>query len=293
MSPRIISYAQNGEDVVLWRAFRDQPTGFYIDVGANHPVNDSVTKLFYDHGWHGINIEPQPHLHAALSAARPRDLNLNVGVSAQPGTLELHELVETDGLSTFSSEMIDRYRSEGRDIVTRQIPVTTLAQVYADHDVRDVDFLKIDVEGFEEQVLQGTSFATVRPRVLIVERTFPERWMSLVEAAGYTHVQYDGINDFFVRNEDVDQLGELVSQPATIALDGFDPYLYVQQLEIATANIHALQQEVAALRAIEQRGRVERLRDYARINGWRQTLRQIGERALAQAQLALARLRRQ
>jgi FkbM family methyltransferase len=287
----MISYAQNGEDIVLWRAFRQQPRGFYIDVGANHPVDDSVTKLFYDQGWRGINIEPQPHLHEILVAQRPRDVNLNLGVSAAPGSLELHEIVQTDGLSTFSIEMIDRYRREGREIVTRQIPVMTLAQVYVDHDVQDVDFLKIDVEGYEAEVLQGTDFDTVRPRVLVIERTFPERWQDLVAKAGYTHVQFDGINDFFVRNEELDELGELVAQPATIALDGFDPYLYVHQLEVAAANIKALQHEVAALRAEARPRRTAHLREYVRLNGWRQTVTRVGERARAQVSAAAQRLR--
>lgn len=55
---RRISFAQNGEDIRLLRAFIEQPTGFWVDVGANHPINDSVTKLFSLRGWRGINVEP-------------------------------------------------------------------------------------------------------------------------------------------------------------------------------------------------------------------------------------------
>ena len=81
----VISYAQNFEDVMLWRALRDIPQGFYVDVGANDPVIDSVTRWFYQQGWHGINIEPVPHWHQRLQADRPLDINLQMAVSTTTG----------------------------------------------------------------------------------------------------------------------------------------------------------------------------------------------------------------
>lgn len=71
-----LSYAQNFEDVMLHRAFRNVERGFYVDVGAFDPTHDSVTKAFYDRGWNGINIEPIPEYHARFTAERPRDINL-------------------------------------------------------------------------------------------------------------------------------------------------------------------------------------------------------------------------
>ncbi len=59
--PAFTSYAQNFEDVMLWRALRHIDQGYYIDVGAWSPELDSVTKAFYEHGWHGINVEPNPY----------------------------------------------------------------------------------------------------------------------------------------------------------------------------------------------------------------------------------------
>ena len=81
----MISFAQNFEDVMLWRVFRDQPTGFYVDVGAADPTKNSVTKWFYDLGWSGINIEPQPEYFKTLQLQRARDTNLNCGVGAARG----------------------------------------------------------------------------------------------------------------------------------------------------------------------------------------------------------------
>lgn len=75
-----ISYAQNFEDVMLWRALKHVKDGFYIDVGAAWPDKDSVTKAFYERGWRGVNIEPNPEMWRVLSADRPRDLNLKVAL---------------------------------------------------------------------------------------------------------------------------------------------------------------------------------------------------------------------
>ena len=94
-----ISYAQNYEDVMLRRALKDIDKGFYIDVGAQDPVVDSVTKAFYDVGWSGVNIEPSIEWHSKLEISRPNDINLQFATGKQEGTLEFFEIPDT-GLST-------------------------------------------------------------------------------------------------------------------------------------------------------------------------------------------------
>jgi hypothetical protein len=89
---KLISYAQNFEDVLLWRALGHIANGFYIDAGANDPVDHSVTKAFYDAGWSGINIEPLPALHQAFVAQRPRDINLALAAGAADGSLTLFDV---------------------------------------------------------------------------------------------------------------------------------------------------------------------------------------------------------
>jgi len=96
----MITYAQNFEDVLLARLFREVKQGFYIDVGAWHPTLHSVTKHFYDLGWSGINIEPIQHQHRLFVDERPRDINLNVAVADTPGRLCFHECLELTSLST-------------------------------------------------------------------------------------------------------------------------------------------------------------------------------------------------
>ena len=94
----MISFAQSGEDVVLARAFRGRNEGLYVDLGANDPVVDSVTKHFYDRGWRGINVEPVPSAFEALVAQRPRDVNLNVAVGRTRETRVFYETLSNDGL---------------------------------------------------------------------------------------------------------------------------------------------------------------------------------------------------
>jgi FkbM family methyltransferase len=252
----MISYSQNAEDVVLWRAFRDQPTGYYVDIGANHPVWDSVTKHFYDHGWHGINVEPLPARHAELQRDRPRDLNLNLGVADAPGTMSFHEVPSASGLSTFNTSLSDYYVADGREIIEREVDVLTLAEIVDSHVEEAVDFLKVDVEGFEKQVLSSADWSRFRPRAVVVEATYPELWSSTLLDAGYVMVQYDGINNFYVVAEERDGIGARLAVPATV-LDAYDPYHYVHQLEKAGEEIIRLRTRVAELEDEQNRRRAK------------------------------------
>src|SRR3954452_18509279 len=95
----MISYAQNAEDVLLQRVFADKSDGFYIDVGANEPVFNSVTKHFALRGWRGVNVEPIPAVYERLCADRQHDINLNVVLSDRPGELTFYEVPRVDSWS--------------------------------------------------------------------------------------------------------------------------------------------------------------------------------------------------
>jgi FkbM family methyltransferase len=231
----MISYAQNAEDVVLGRVFRGVADGFYIDVGANHPVNDSVTKHFYDLGWRGINVEPVRELHEMLVEARPRDINLCVGVGDAPGTLEFAEVRSNHGLSTFNATLDARNSESGHDVVKRTVPITTLADICREHVTGEIDFLKVDVEGFEGQVFRGNDWEAFRPKVILGEDNFAAEWAALLESKGYTQMLHDGLNRFFMRDDLIPTLGHLLDRPAVIAIDAYDPWLYVHQIHQANA----------------------------------------------------------
>jgi FkbM family methyltransferase len=147
----IISYAQTHEDVLLWRALHDVPRGFYIDIGAHDPTALSVTRAFYDHGWRGINVEPDPNFAEKLRKERTRDVTLEVALSHSPGMATLYEFGDT-GLSTLVKEIADGHMAAGFAATERRIPVTTLAALLDDLDNQQVHFLKIDVEGYERPI---------------------------------------------------------------------------------------------------------------------------------------------
>ncbi|MFI8611287.1 FkbM family methyltransferase [Pseudomonas sp. NPDC077649] len=217
-----ISYAQNFEDVTLWRALRLFGPGHYIDVGANHPTHDSVTRAFYERGWRGVNIEPVEHYHEALCAERPGDVNLCVAVGPAAGELTFYENCDS-GLSTPSEAMREMQESAGIQFVPRTVRAMRLDAICQDYLPTDkpFHFLKIDVEGFELQVLQSMDFSRWRPWIVVLECPFDKQpdWEELMIAAGYQHAYGDGINRYWVASER-DHLLPAFSLPPNI-LDEF------------------------------------------------------------------------
>jgi FkbM family methyltransferase len=225
--PSIVSHAQYGEDLVLWGALCDVDQGCYIDVGAADPTAESVTKLFYDRGWSGINIEPRPKGFAAIVAQRPRDITLQIAASDQPGSLTLHEIADQPGLSTLVAEFADGYASSGMARCSYEVPARPLAAVCAEYAPGEIHFLKIDVEGAERSVLLGCDFSLYRPWLLAIESTVPctyapnhEEWEQLVLAAGYEFALYHKINRYYVAREHSDRIGRVQVPPlADIAIN--------------------------------------------------------------------------
>jgi FkbM family methyltransferase len=224
----MISYAINREDVVLNRVFGGKAGGFFIDVGANHPVTGSTTKHFSDLGWTGINVEPLPDLASLLRQQRPNDIVLEVAVSDVPGQATLYQLSGVfAALSTFSRVRAEQYRSEGLSVTECAVPVRTLADICRENvGNQEIDFLSVDVEGAERAVLLGMDFARWRPRVVVVEATLPRtnipthsEWEKILLSAGYEFGLFDGINRFYVRREDSELLPR-ISMPANC----LDPY---------------------------------------------------------------------
>jgi FkbM family methyltransferase len=135
-----------------------------------------------------------------LIEARPRDICLNVGVSDAPGTLRLREYAnEFDGWSTFSEDIASQADHQAVAHVEYDVEVRTLTQIFTDHGVTEIDFLKVDAEGFEEQVLRGNDWKLWRPRVVAIENAAGS-WREIMVEAGYHEAFYDGLNHYFVPN---------------------------------------------------------------------------------------------
>jgi len=199
-----ISYAQNFEDVMLRRALRHVTRGFYIDVGAQDPVVDSVSMGFYEEGWRGVHVEPVAAYAERLRAQRPDEIVVQAALGAHHGTLRFHEVRET-GLSTADPIVAARHRESGQSVREIEIPCLTLSEVMAPYADIDVHWLKIDVEGYETAVLKGWTSA-VRPWIVVVESTAPltqiashHEWEDLVLGHGYTFAYFDGLNRFYIR----------------------------------------------------------------------------------------------
>ena len=190
----IISYAQAKEDILLYRALKHVPhtLGFYIDVGGFHPELDSVTKLFYDHGWRGVNCEPVPELFQLFERDRARDVNLQVAVSDQAGEITFHN-IKGHQLGTVVDEFADRHEAAGFERESYTVLTMTLTEICERYAPSEIHFLKIDVEGHEGSVIRGMDFKRFRPWVLVIEATEPNRldvptygqWDAQVTAAGY------------------------------------------------------------------------------------------------------------
>ena len=215
-----ISYAQNFEDVLLWRALGHIKNGFYIDVGANDPVDHSVTKAFYDAGWSGINIEPLPAFHQQFEQQRPRDINLAIAAGASDGSLTLFDVPSVNGWASPDRAVADAHRAGGFEVAELTVPVRTLAGVCANYVKGDIHFLKVDVEGFEGEVLRGMDFERWRPWVLVIEATMPnsrvtnhETWEALVTSRRYRYAHFDGLNRYYVAEEHAELLEVLSVQP--------------------------------------------------------------------------------
>src|SRR6266545_1788243 len=217
-----VSYAQNFEDVMLWRALKHIEKGFYVDVGAQHPVIDSVSKAFYERGWRGIHIEPVPQYAELLRKDRPDETVLQVALADTEGTLELN-VIPDSGLSTCVDAYAERHKVEGGYEYHRiQVPVLTLKSVSGSLAGKDVHWLKIDVEGFEEIVLRGWDSQTLRPWIILVEATIPLSAETdygtsdaILTTAGYQFVYFDGLNRFYVSKEHAD-LAEAFSCPPNV-----------------------------------------------------------------------------
>jgi FkbM family methyltransferase len=254
-APLKVSYAQNGEDIVLSRAFANIEQGFYLDIGAADPRAESVTKLFYDRGWRGINVEPQRRYFQDLQTARPRDINLNLAVSDAPGELTFYSLPDRPGRSTLTPALAELYQTAGHHIEKRVVQVTTLKEICEKHAPSRFEFLKIDVEGHEEAVLRGADWEAFRPAVVLVEATDMENWEHLLQEAGYEQVLFDGLNSFYLARERQD-LDKSLRTPASV-MDNYVPYSYQDQLAAADQKIRSL---TARVNQLERRLSVRRRR---------------------------------
>lgn len=223
MAPPFISYAQNGEDIVIWRVLNDiGGPGFYVDVGAADPVGYSATYALYLMGWNGINIEPVPQFADALRSVRPRDITVQIAAGSAAGSIEFH-VARGTGLSTGSSEDAARLNYLGFETKPLTTEVRTLDSILETYcpEGQDIHVLKVDVEGMEKAVLQGVTLSRWRPWLCVVEATKPlsqavshEEWEHLLLDVGYDFHLFDGLNRYYLAREHEDLADRLTHGPS-------------------------------------------------------------------------------
>jgi len=166
------SYSQEGEDMILRRLFEKQKTGFYVDVGAHHPKRFSNTFFFYKEGWRGINIDAMPNSMSLFNKLRPRDINIEIPISDKKQKLKYYMFNEP-ALNSFSKELAEKRDGEDnyKIISEKEMETSTIEEIFGKHLPygQEIDFLSIDVEGLDLQVLKSNNWKRFRPKVVLVE----------------------------------------------------------------------------------------------------------------------------
>jgi len=216
-----LSYAQNLEDYHLDLVFAGQDAGTYVDVGGGHPVADNVSFWFYLKGWRGLVVEPQQALAAIYAHVRPRDHTVSCLAGRAEGEAEFHVVDKLHGFSTTVREHAAGTGQFGTSFKTIVKPVRTLAALIVEAGLATIDFLKIDVEGAEADVLAGMDFARWRPRVVLVEAVAPGSmaeawgaWEPDLLGSGYRFAFFDRLNRFYVAEEAEDLAARFPAEPA-------------------------------------------------------------------------------
>jgi FkbM family methyltransferase len=170
------SYAQDGEDVALSAFFEEKKgyKGFFIDVGAHHPIRFSNTWMFYQKGWKGINIDPTPRSMRWFHKIRSRDINLEIGIGAHSGNMTFFCFNEP-ALNTFDEGVAKSRDTRNPYYITNKVsvPIKTLAEVLDKYlpTSTTIDFLSVDVEGFDLSVLKSNDWSKYKPHFILVEDT--------------------------------------------------------------------------------------------------------------------------
>ena len=257
----LVTYAQNFEDVMLWRALGTVGEGFYIDIGAQDPVIDSVSFTFYEQGWRGVHVEPVPAYAEALRRARPDETVIQAAVGRPDGIIRFFDIPGT-GLSTEDPAMAETHRTSGfevREIEVPRLPLAGILDRYAD---RDVHWMKIDVEGVERNVLESWGPSAVRPWVVVVESTVPRTetdvhraWEDILEKLGYRFAYFDGLNRFYLSrlHEDLAdhfRCGPNLFDPFTLSETGRAPFSgeLARKIEAERAETRRLEEETRSIR---------------------------------------------
>ena len=164
------AFSQEGEDILINKIFLGFKKGFYIDIGAHHPIKWSTTYLLYKKGWRGMNIDPVPGMKPIFDKFRSEDINLQIGVSKKAEVIKYYNFKEK-AYNTFSEELGLLYQKVTNLESIILVETKPLSEIIEDNipSLTSIDYLSIDVEGLELEVLLSLSWDKFRPKVIMVE----------------------------------------------------------------------------------------------------------------------------
>jgi FkbM family methyltransferase len=273
----IVSYAQNFEDVMLWRLFRGVKDGFYLDIGAHNSRQDSVSLSFYENGWTGIDVEPVSEYAEQLRQDRPRNIVLEAVITDAVDDVQNMYCIPGTGLSTLDPDIAQEHEARGFEVIIRSCDRLTLDDVFA-LCTGDVHWAKVDVEGHEKHVINSWK-SEHRPWALLIESVSPINrsgteleWEYMLFEKGYKYVWFDGLNRFYLHQEHLDKISCFSAPPNLFdefQLSGEGSSTFhsspARQAELASKMIEAGLAE-AAQRQVALQQRVDELEaDRARI----------------------------
>ena len=216
-----LSYAQNMEDYHLDLVFAGQDVGSYVDVGGGHPVADNVSFHFYLKGWQGLVVEPQAALARLYPHVRPRDHAVSCLAGRAEDEIDFYVVDRLHGFSSSVREHAAAASQFGASFHTIRKIVRPLSILIDEAKLAAIDFLKIDVEGAEAEVLAGLDLRRHRPRVLLIEAMQPGSlaaawagWEPMLIAQGYRFAFFDRLNRFYVAEEAKGLLERFPAEPA-------------------------------------------------------------------------------
>jgi FkbM family methyltransferase len=267
-----ISYAQNFEDVMLWRALKHIKNGFFIDIGAQDPIIDSVSLAFCEQGWRGLHVEPTQQYSDKLRAMHSSENILQVAVGSYEGTVSIYE-IEGTGLSTADSEIARRHQEAGYICREAKVQMISLDKLLNDIGPQDIHWMKIDVEGYEVEALDGWKNSPVLPWIVLVESVSPlsqiethEEWEHVLTQKGYRSVYFDGLNRFYVAPNHSELFSAFKTPPNIFddfVLSGMasQPFCKLVLSSVQEAKDQARQSEIRAKQAEEQATQSEILKN--------------------------------
>ena len=163
-----ISYSFNAVDLIINYIFKDQNTGTYVDIGAQHPISNNNTYLLFKRGWSGVNIDLDKKNIDLFNISRPRDINLNFAISDKQQEVELYFYHDASPINTLNKQVADFQKASVKSV--KRINSYTLNNILEKIDFKKkIDYMNIDVEGYEEKVLSGFDINRYKPNVISVE----------------------------------------------------------------------------------------------------------------------------